>query len=213
MQAIAGALVCLIGAESLGKSREQRRSMHFAIVADLENQAVEAVVGFEEHGFGVPVLRVYCEPAVGEPVYFPPCTADPDLALVLLPERWLTQGALVEATRLYLRCSGEWGPIHGKNVVIHRWSPVAPWNGSAPKAGLRIWLGEDKVVCTPVHPAPAPGVQEYFDVCVRESARSTALSCPLYAWCVSSSTCRQAIFLGHMHKAATEAGEKEVKDG
>ena len=152
--------------------------MHFAIVADMNNKVIEAVVGFEEHGFGVPVLRVRCEPAVGEPVYFPPCTADPDLALVLLPERWLTQEALVNATRLCLHCSEEWGPTQDEDVVIHRWSPVAPWNGAIPEAGLRVWLGEDKVVCAVMPPAPAPGVQEYFDVSVGGSARLTVLSSP-----------------------------------
>ena len=109
--------------------------MNFVTIADLENQVTEAVVGFEQHGFGVPVLRVRCNPAIGEPVYFPPCTADPDrsaersrrsLALVLWPDGWLTQETLVEATHLYLRCSGEWGPVRDEDVVIRRWAPLAP---------------------------------------------------------------------------------------
>jgi hypothetical protein len=96
--------------------------VNFITVANLESGVTEAVVGFEQHGFGVPVLRVKCEPAIGEPVYFPPCTADPDLALVILPDRYLTLNALRDATRLYLRLSGELGPVSG-DVNIRRWAP------------------------------------------------------------------------------------------
>jgi hypothetical protein len=101
--------------------------MKFVTVADLKRRPAEAVLGFEQHGFGVPVLRVQCNPALDEPVYFPPCTADPDLALVLLPDGWLTHGALVEAARVYLRCSGEWGPVRGRGeeVTIRYWMPKA----------------------------------------------------------------------------------------
>jgi hypothetical protein len=187
--------------------------MDFVTITDLACCPTEAVLGFEQHRFGVPVLRVRCEPAVGEPVYFPPCTADPDLALVLLPERWLTHNALVEATRLYLRCSGEWGPIQDEDIIIHRWSPVAPWNGSAPEAGLRVWLGEGKMVCAPVCPAPAPGVQEYFDARVTESAQSMVLSSFPVRLGLPQSTCRRATILGHIHEVATETREREVKDG
>ncbi len=159
-------------------------------IADLENQVTEAVLGFEQHGFGVPVLLVHCNPEVGEPVYFPPCTADPNrsaersrrsLALVLWPDGWLTQEALVEATRLYLRCSGEWGPVRGEDVVIHRWSPFAPWNGATPETGLRVWLGEDKVVCSPVQPAPVVGLQEYLDACVQALRANNPVGWPAYA--------------------------------
>jgi hypothetical protein len=94
-------------------------------ITDLAHHPTEAVLGFEQHGFGVAVLRVRCEPAVEEPAYFPPCTADPDLAQVLLPDGWLTHGALIEAARVYLRCSGEWGPVRGggEDVCIRYWTP------------------------------------------------------------------------------------------
>jgi hypothetical protein len=99
--------------------------MKFVTVADLKRRPLEAVIGFEQHGFGVPVLRVRCNPAIDEPAYFPPCTADLDLALVLLPDGWLTHGALVEAARVYLRCSGEWGPVRGRGeeVTVRYWVP------------------------------------------------------------------------------------------
>jgi hypothetical protein len=60
--------------------------MNFITLVDLERRPTEAVLGYEQHGFGVPVLRVRCEPSVGEPVYYGPCTADPDLVLVVLPD-------------------------------------------------------------------------------------------------------------------------------
>lgn len=133
--------------------------MNFVIIADLDSQVTEAVVGFEQHGFGVPVLRVRCNPAIGEPMYFPPCTADLDLALVLLPNGWLTQEALVEATHLYLRCSGEWGPVRDEDVVIRRWDPLAPPRepvlGEAERAcpeideGSSVFLYEGEIVCVP----------------------------------------------------------------
>jgi hypothetical protein len=105
--------------------------MNFVTVADLARRPAKAVLGFEQHAdpadpsFGVPVLRVQCNPALDEPAYFPPCTADPDLALVLLPDGWLTHGALVEAARVYLRCSGEWGPVRGRGeeVIVRYWVP------------------------------------------------------------------------------------------
>jgi hypothetical protein len=99
--------------------------MHFVTIIDLACCPTEAVLGFEQHSFGVPVLRIQCDPALDEPVYFPPCTADPDLALVVLPDGWLTHGALVEAVRIYLRCSGEWGPVrsNGEEVAIYYWVP------------------------------------------------------------------------------------------
>ena len=99
--------------------------MDFVTITDLACRPPEAVLGFEQHGFGVAVLRVRCDPALDEPVYFPPCTADPDLALLLLPDGWLTHGALVEAARIYLRCSGEWGPVrgNGEEVTIRYWVP------------------------------------------------------------------------------------------
>ena len=53
--------------------------MNFVTVTDLACRPSEAVLGFEQHGFGVPVLRIQCNPALDEPVYFSPCTADPDL--------------------------------------------------------------------------------------------------------------------------------------
>ena len=105
--------------------------MKFVTVAGLKRRPTEAVLGFEQHAdpadpsFGVPVLQVRCNPALNEPAYFPPCTADPDLALVLLPDGWLTHGALVEAARVYLRCSGEWGPVRGRGeeVIVRYWVP------------------------------------------------------------------------------------------
>ena len=125
--------------------------MNFVTIADLENQVTEAVVGFEEYGFGVPVLRVRCNPAIGEPMYFPPCTADLDLALVLLPNGWLTQEALVEATHLYLRCSGEWGPVRDEDVVIRRWMPLAsPEEPALGEAGIPVFLYEGEITCAPV---------------------------------------------------------------
>ena len=125
--------------------------MNFVTIADLENQVTEAVLGFEQHGFGVPVLLVHCNPEVGEPVYFPPCTADPNLALVLWPDGWLTQEALVEATRLYLRCSGEWGPARDEDVVIRRWMPlVSPEEPALGEAGIPVFLYEGEITCAPV---------------------------------------------------------------
>lgn len=97
--------------------------MNFVTLVDLEDRVTEAVMGFEQHGFGVPVLRVRCDPALGEPVYFPSCTADPDLALVLWPDEWLTHASLVEATHIYLRRSGELGPVQDKVNVCH-WTPL-----------------------------------------------------------------------------------------
>ena len=99
--------------------------MNFVTIADLENQVTEAVVGFEQHSFGIPVLRVRCDPALGEPMYFPPCTADSDLALILWPVERLTHAALVEATHIYLHRSGELGPVQGE-VNVCRWTPLEP---------------------------------------------------------------------------------------
>ena len=115
--------------------------MNFVTVANLENHVAEAVVGFEQHGFGVPVLRVHCEPAIGEPVYFPPCTADPDLALVILPAGYLTLDALDEATRLYLRVSGELGPVMGE-VNVRRWTPRpgVSANPAMPQPSEGMWV-------------------------------------------------------------------------
>ena len=121
--------------------------MDFVTVTDLTSRPTEAVLGFEQHGFGVSVLRVQCDPALDEPVYFPPCTADPDLALVVLPDGWLTHGALVEAARIYLRCSGEWGPVrgNGEEVAIHYWVPRADRRSDD---GLPVFLHPDgKMVC------------------------------------------------------------------
>ena len=111
-------------------------------ITDLECCPTRAVLGFQQHGFGVAVLRVHCKPAVGEPVYFPPCTADPDRALVLLPDGRLTHGALVEAARVYLRCSGEWGPVRGKGeeVAIRYWVPRADRQSGD---GLPVFLHPD----------------------------------------------------------------------
>ena len=95
-------------------------------IVDLEGRVTEAVLDFEQHGVGAPVLQMRRNPAVDEPVYFPPCTADPDLALVLLPDGWLTQEALITAARLYLRRSGERGPAQDEDVVIRRLAPLAP---------------------------------------------------------------------------------------
>jgi hypothetical protein len=46
---------------------------------------------------------------------------------VLLPGGWLTHGALVEAARVYLRHSGEWGPVRGEGeeVAIRYWMPMS----------------------------------------------------------------------------------------
>jgi hypothetical protein len=99
--------------------------MNFVTITDLENQVTEAVVGFEQHGFGIPVLRVRCDPALGEPVHFPSCTADPDLALVLWPGERLTHAALVKAIHIYLRRSGELGPVQDE-MSICRWMPLEP---------------------------------------------------------------------------------------
>jgi hypothetical protein len=60
--------------------------MDFVTVTDLACRPTEAVLGFEQHGFGVPVLRVRCDPALDEPVYFPPCTADSDRSAELAPK-------------------------------------------------------------------------------------------------------------------------------
>ena len=135
--------------------------MNFVTIADLDSQVTEAVLGFEEYGFGVAVLRVRYNPAIGEPVYFPPCTADPDrsaersrrsLALVLWPDGWLTQETLVEATHLYLRCSEEWGPVRDEDVVIRRWAPLAPPREPALGEAKRlpVFLYEGEIVCVPV---------------------------------------------------------------
>jgi hypothetical protein len=105
--------------------QDYRRAMNFVTIADLEDRVTEAVLGFEQHGFGVAVLRVRCDPTLGESVYFPPCTADPDLALILWPGERLTQAALVEATCIYLHRSGELGPVRGE-VNVCRWAPLEP---------------------------------------------------------------------------------------
>jgi len=116
--------------------------MNFVTVTDLVCRPTEAMLGFEQHGFGVSVLRVQCNAALDEPAYFPPCTADPDLALVLLPDGWLTHGALVEAARLYLRCSGEWGPVRGmgEEVIVRYWTPRANRQSDG---GLPVFLHPD----------------------------------------------------------------------
>ena len=127
--------------------------MNFVTITDLACRPIEAVLGFEQHAdpadpsFGVAVLRVRCNPALDELAYFPPCTADPDLALVLLPDGWLTHGALVEAARVYLRCSGEWGPVRGRGeeVVISCWVPQADRQSGD---GLPVFLHPDgEIVC------------------------------------------------------------------
>lgn len=122
----------------------------FVTIADLESRVTEAVVGFEQHGFGVPVLRVKCEPAVGEPVYFSPCTADPDLALVVLPDEWLTLDALRDATRLYLHLSGELGPVQGE-LSVRRWVPrdgISSPEVPRPSEGVWIFLHpEGELAC------------------------------------------------------------------
>jgi hypothetical protein len=121
--------------------------MDFVTITDLARRPTETVLGFEQYGFGVAVLRVHCNPALDEPAYFPPCTADPDLALVLLPDSWLTHGALVEAARVYLRCSGEWGPARGKGeeVTIRYWMPRVDRQSDD---GLPVFLHPDgEMVC------------------------------------------------------------------
>ena len=124
--------------------------MDFVTIADLESRVTEAVVGFEQHGFGVAVLRVKCEPAVGEPVYFSPCTADPDLALVVLPDEWLTLDALRDATRLYLHLSGELGPVQGE-LSVRRWVPrdgISSPEVPRPSEGVWIFLHpEGELAC------------------------------------------------------------------
>jgi hypothetical protein len=129
--------------------------MDFVTVADLACRPIEAVLGFEQHAdladpsFGVAVLRVRCNPALDGPAYFPPCTADPDLALVLLPDGWLTHGALVEAARVYLRRSGEWGPVlgRGEEVIVRYWMPRADRQSDG---GLPVFLHPDgEMVCQP----------------------------------------------------------------
>jgi hypothetical protein len=122
--------------------------MDFITITDLAHHPTEAVLGFEQHAdpadpsFGVAVLRVQCNPALDEPAYFPPGTADPDLALVLLPDGWLTHGALVEAARVYLRCSGEWGPVRGwgEEVAIRYRMPRADRQSGD---GLPVFLYPD----------------------------------------------------------------------
>jgi hypothetical protein len=125
--------------------------VHFVTVANLEEQPTEAVLGFEQHGFGVAVLRVQCNPALDEPVYFPPCTGDPDLALVLLPGEWLTETTLVEAARTYLCQSREWGPVQGsgEDVCVHRWVPVVSRHrGDQGEDGVRVFLHpEGELTC------------------------------------------------------------------
>jgi len=99
--------------------------LNFVTIADLESQVTEAVLGFEQHGFGISVLRVRCDSTLREPVYFPPCMADSDLALILWPVERLTHAALVEATHIYLHRSGELGPVQGE-VNVCRWTPLEP---------------------------------------------------------------------------------------
>jgi len=121
--------------------------MDFVTITDLVHRPTETVMGFEQHGFGVPVLRLQCNPALDEPAYFPPCTADPDLALVLLPDGWLTRGVLVEAVRIYLRCSGEWEPVRGRGeeVTVRYWMPRADRQSDD---GLQVFLHPDgEMVC------------------------------------------------------------------
>jgi len=127
--------------------------MNFVTITDLARRPIEAVLGFEQHAdpadpsFGVAVLRVWCNPALDEPAYFPPCTADPDLALVLLPDGWLTHGALIEAARVYLRCSGEWGPVRGRGeeVIVRYWVPGVDQQSDG---GLSVFLHPDgKMTC------------------------------------------------------------------
>jgi hypothetical protein len=131
--------------------------MDLVTVADLVHRLTEAVLGFEQHAdpadpsFGVAVLRIRHNPALDEPVYFPPCTADPDLALVPLPDSWLTHGALVEAARVYLRRSGERGPVRGRGeeVTVCYWMPRADWQS---EDELPVFLHPDgEMACqTPV---------------------------------------------------------------
>jgi len=81
--------------------------MNFVTITDLACRPPEAVLGFEQHGFGVAVLRVRCDPALDEPVYFPPCTADPDRSAELAPK----PGARAPAGRLAdPRGAGRGGP-------------------------------------------------------------------------------------------------------
>lgn len=77
-----------------------------------------------QHSFGVPVLRVLCEPELEGPVYFSPCEADPDMALVLVPCSKLTEETLAEAVSIYARRSDSQEPMHGVEASIHQWAPL-----------------------------------------------------------------------------------------
>jgi hypothetical protein len=129
---------------------ERRWAVRFVTIADLDRRPTEAVLGFEQHGFGVPVLRVRCCPEVAEPAYFDPCTVDADLALVVVPDGWLTEGALVEAARIYLRRSGDWGPTRGRgeDVTIGFWTPLAvKGDGTVAGDGVVVFVHEGGIAC------------------------------------------------------------------
>jgi len=59
-------------------------------IVDLESRVTEVVLGFEQHGVGASVLQMRRNPAVDAPVFLT-LHGDPDLALALLPDGWLTQ--------------------------------------------------------------------------------------------------------------------------
>ena len=66
---------------------------------------------------------------------------------MLLPDGWLTHGALIEAARIYLRCSGEWGLVRGRGeeVTIRYWVPRVDRQSDG---GLSVFLHPDgEIVC------------------------------------------------------------------
>ena len=119
--------------------------MKFVTVVDLNARPAEAVLGIEQYGFGVPTVRVRCNADIDEPMYFAPCTADPDLGLAVVPGPWLTESALLEAAALHVAESGDFGPTDGPaDVGLVYWSPVGDGVG---REGRLIFMGEQELAC------------------------------------------------------------------
>ena len=93
------------------------------ITLDLPDNG-SALLGVEQHGFVVPALYVVCDAGRREVVYHPAGALDADLPMVALPDTRLTQAGLVEAARIYLRRSGEYGCPLTPEVTVETWAVV-----------------------------------------------------------------------------------------
>ena len=82
------------------------------------------LLGVEQHGYVVPAVWVTTDVTRREPIYHLPGTLDDDLPVVVLPDTRLTRAGLIEAARLYLRRSGEYGHPGTPEINVETWVPT-----------------------------------------------------------------------------------------